>query len=109
MTNPAASLGRLTGRRTIITGGARGIGAEIARTYRREGASVVVLDLPSAQLSAVAAEVEGHEIAVDLTDAAAASAAIASAIEMLGGVDVLVNNAGVLRMAPLLEMTIDNW
>jgi NAD(P)-dependent dehydrogenase (short-subunit alcohol dehydrogenase family) len=109
MTNAAAPLGRLAGRRTIITGGARGIGAQIARTYRREGASVVVLDLPCAQLSAVAAEVDGHGIAVDLTDAGAATAAILSAIELLGGVDVLVNNAGVLRMAPLLEMTIENW
>jgi NAD(P)-dependent dehydrogenase (short-subunit alcohol dehydrogenase family) len=101
--------GRLAGRRVIVTGAARGIGAEIARTYRREGADVAVLDLPSDQLKAVAHEVEGHAVAVDLTDAAAATAATTEAIELLGGVDVLVNNAGILRMAPLLEMTIDNW
>jgi NAD(P)-dependent dehydrogenase (short-subunit alcohol dehydrogenase family) len=100
---------RLAGRRAIVTGGARGIGAEIARTYRREGADVAVLDLPCDQLKAVAHEVAGHSIAVDLTDAAAATAATVEAIDLLGGVDVLVNNAGILRMAPLLEMTLDNW
>ena len=108
-TSAAPHLHRLTGKRAIITGGARGIGAEIARTYRREGAEVVVLDLPCPQLAAVAAEVDGYEIAVDLTDADAAARAVTAAGDLLGGIDVLVNNAGILRMAPLLEMTIDNW
>ncbi|MEO5899827.1 MAG: SDR family NAD(P)-dependent oxidoreductase [Ilumatobacteraceae bacterium] len=109
-TTPAApDSRRLPGKRVVITGGARGIGAEIARTYRREGAEVVVLDLPCPQLAAVAAEVDGYEIAVDLTDADAAARAVTEAIGLLRGIDVLVNNAGILRTAPLLEMTIDNW
>ncbi len=68
-----------------------------------------MLDLPSDQLEAVAHELGGHAIAVDLTDALAAGAATIQAIELLGGVDILVNNAGILRMAPLVEMTIDDW
>jgi 3-oxoacyl-[acyl-carrier protein] reductase len=108
-TRPSPAAGRLAGRRAIVTGGARGIGAEIARTYHREGAEVVVLDLPCDQLKAVAHEVDGHGVAVDLTDAGAATDATAEAIQLLGGVDVLVNNAGILRMAPLLEMTVDSW
>ena len=101
--------GRLQGRRTVITGAARGIGAEIARTFADEGARLVLLDVAADEVRNVAKELEGDSIEVDLTDAAATAAATTEAIDLLGGIDILVNNAGVLKMAPILDMTIENW
>ena len=101
--------GRLQGRRTVITGAARGIGAEIARTFANEGARLVLLDVAADEVRNVAKELEGDSIEVDLTDAAATAAATTEAIDLLGGIDILVNNAGVLKMAPILDMTIENW
>ncbi len=103
------SQGRLAGRRAVITGAARGIGAEIARTFASEGARLVLLDLAVDEVDAVADELGGLAIGVDLTDAEATAAAMTSAIDSIGGIDILVNNAGVLKMAPILEMTIENW
>jgi NAD(P)-dependent dehydrogenase (short-subunit alcohol dehydrogenase family) len=101
--------GRLAGRRAVITGAARGIGAEIARTFAGEGARLVLLDVAADEVRAVAKELESEAVEVDLTDATATAAATAEAIELLGGIDILVNNAGVLKMAPILDMTIENW
>ncbi len=101
--------GRLDGRRAIITGAARGIGAEIARTYATEGARVVMLDIADEQVRELAKSVDGEAVVVDLADARATAAATEEAIEILGGVDVLVNNAGILQMAPILDMTVENW
>jgi 3-oxoacyl-[acyl-carrier protein] reductase len=101
--------GRLAGRRAVITGAARGIGAEIARTFAREGAQLVLLDVAADEARLVAKELDADAIGVDLTDATATAAATSEAIELLGGIDILVNNAGVLKMAPILDMTIDNW
>ena len=101
--------GRLDGRRAIITGAARGIGAEIARTYAAEGARVVMLDIADDQVRELAKSVDGEAVVVDLADARATAVATEEAIEILGGVDVLVNNAGILQMAPILDMTVENW
>ena len=105
----AQSVGRLTGRRAVITGAARGIGAEIARTFHREGALLVLLDLADDEVAALAASLGATSLHVDLADAAATTTAVEQAIVTLGGIDILVNNAGILKMAPLLELTIDNW
>ena len=101
--------GRLQGRRAVITGAARGIGAEIARTFANEGARLVLLDLAADEVHQIAKELEGDALEVDLTDATATAAATDEAIDLLGGIDILVNNAGVLKMAPILDMTIENW
>jgi NAD(P)-dependent dehydrogenase (short-subunit alcohol dehydrogenase family) len=100
---------RLSGRRAIVTGAARGIGAEIARTFAAEGATVAVLDVHAEGAEKVAAEVGGTAHAVDLRDVGATRDALDAAIAGLGGVDVLVNNAGVLRKAPLLDIDPDDW
>jgi NAD(P)-dependent dehydrogenase (short-subunit alcohol dehydrogenase family) len=105
----ASKAGRLAGRRAVITGAARGIGAEIARTFRDEGAEIVVIDIADDEIRTVAKSLECESVVVDLSDAAATAAATTEAIQVLGGIDILVNNAGVLTMAPILEMTIDNW
>ncbi len=101
--------GRLEGRRCLITGAARGIGEEIAATFRAEGAVVALLDVdPAVKDVADRLGAAGVEIA-DLADPAAASAATETLIAALGGIDVLVNNAGILRFAPLLDVTVEAW
>jgi NAD(P)-dependent dehydrogenase (short-subunit alcohol dehydrogenase family) len=99
---------RLDGCRCVITGAARGIGAEIARTFAREGATVGLLDARH-DVKAVADEVEGVAEIVDLVDPDATRAVTSRLIDRLGGVDVLVNNAGILRITPLLDITVEEW
>ncbi len=101
--------GRLTGQRAVITGAARGIGAQIARTFAAEGARVALLDQLGDQVAEVAAELDGWSAAIDLADPIAAVAGTRAAVEALGGVDILVNNAGILHFAPLLEITPEEW
>jgi 3-oxoacyl-[acyl-carrier protein] reductase len=84
---------RLDGRVAIITGGAKGIGAETARVFREAGATVETWDL-----------VDGADRRVDVTDAASVSAAVAAAVDRYGGIDILVNNAGILRDAQLVKV-----
>jgi 3-oxoacyl-[acyl-carrier protein] reductase len=100
---------RLAGRRVVITGAARGIGAEIARTYAAHGASLAVLDVLAEDAALVAKSIGGRSYEVDLTDPAATRQVTQQAIDDLGGIDVLVNNAGILRFTPLLDITVEEW
>jgi len=86
-------LTRIDGRVALITGGARGIGAETARVFREAGATVVTWDV-----------VDGADQRVDVTDAGAVEAAVAATVAKLGGIDILVNNAGILRDGQLVKM-----
>ena len=88
--------GRLEQRRAIITGGGRGIGAAIASAYRAEGAEVAIIDLDPATCDATAAHLGCHSVVADLVDPDSARAATTKAIDLLGGVDLLVNNAGIV-------------
>lgn len=101
--------GRLRGRRVVVTGAARGIGAEIARTFATQGATVAVLDVLAAEATAVAEEIGGTAHVVDLRDVVSTRAVLGAAVTALGGIDVLVNNAGVLRRSPLLDIEPDDW
>lgn len=105
----ATATGRLAGRRVLVTGAARGIGAAIAETFAAEGASLALLDREGDQCRATAERLHAHAFDVDLADPASTRNVTQSAIDMLGGVDVLVNNAGILHMAPLLDITVDDW
>jgi 3-oxoacyl-[acyl-carrier protein] reductase len=104
-----ARTGRLSGRRAIVTGAARGIGAAIARALHREGASLALMDREEELCRATAEALGAHTVPVELSDPASARAATAQAIDALGGVDILVNNAGILRMAPLLDISVEDW
>jgi len=84
---------RLKGRRCVVTGGAQGIGAAIARRLAAEGATVAVLDLDADRAGAVL-PAPHIGLACDISDSAAIDAAFAQVKDRLGGVDVLVNNAG---------------
>ena len=87
---------RLDGKVAVITGGARGIGAETARVFRDAGATVVTWDVA-----------EGADQQVDVTDVATVSKAVAEVVKRHGRIDVLVNNAGILRDAQLVKVKDD--
>jgi len=108
-TAPVAPAGRLTGARAVVTGAARGIGAAIAARLHAEGAAVAVIDRLEDRGRATAAELDGVFVAADLADPGSASAATTTAVERLGGVDVLVNAAGILHLGALLETPLDAW
>ncbi len=105
----APDRGRLDGQRVVITGAARGIGAAIAEACHREGARLALMDRELDLCRRRAAELGAVAVAVELSDPSSTRSAMESAIGSLGGVDVLVNNAGILRMAPLLDITVDDW
>ena len=81
--------------RVLVTGGSRGIGASLARAYAGAGADVVVAARASDELEAVATEVGGRAVAVDLTDSAAVEALVPGVEADYGPIDVLINNAGM--------------
>jgi 3-oxoacyl-[acyl-carrier protein] reductase len=102
--------GRLQGRRAVVTGAARGIGFAIARRFTAEGATVALVDVQAEAAKAASADLGGAPCFVaDVADAAEAKGAIIDAAQALGGLDVLVNNAGILHMAPLLEISPEDW
>jgi NAD(P)-dependent dehydrogenase (short-subunit alcohol dehydrogenase family) len=105
----SASPGRLQGHRTIVTGGARGIGGRIAATLAAEGAEVVILDRLVDEGSHCADEIGGRYLEVDLADAENAEAATVDAVELLGGVDILVNCAGIFSRTDLVDLTVAEW
>jgi 3-hydroxybutyrate dehydrogenase len=95
-------VGPLDGRRALITGGASGIGRACAVTLAAAGADVVVVDRDAEAAKAVAAEVGGTAVTVDLSDLAAIDA-----LDL--DVDVLVNNAGLQHVAPIQEFPVDRF
>jgi NAD(P)-dependent dehydrogenase (short-subunit alcohol dehydrogenase family) len=105
----APAAGRLAGRRVVVTGAARGIGAAIAQAFAGEGARLALMDREGDQCRATAAQLGALALDVDLADPTSACDAMQAAVDGLGGIDILVNNAGILHMAPLLEITVDDW
>ena len=98
----------LAGRKALVTGAARGIGASIAETLVRDGAHVTLLDVPAARndLEALAARLDGRFITLDIC----AENAPAQLIEQLpDGLDILVHNAGITRDKTLANMTPEFW
>ncbi len=85
--------GQLAGRVAVVTGGGDGIGAGIVRRFAAEGARVVVAEIDEAKGAAVAAEVDGLFVRVDVSDRAQVEAMIATTVETYGRIDILVNNA----------------
>ena len=96
--------GEFDGIRALVTGGASGIGAAVARLLREQGAAVAVLDRDVARVGDGVVAVQA-----DVTDDAAVRAAVATAVERLGGLDVLVNNAGIGAQGDIGANDDDEW
>ncbi|WP_454728498.1 3-oxoacyl-ACP reductase [Cellulosimicrobium protaetiae] len=101
----------LAGKVAVVTGAARGIGAQVARTLARDGAKVVVVDVPAAgeALAKVANEIRGTALQLDVTADDAGARILEHARARHGGLDVLVHNAGILRDKLLANMSADKW
>ncbi len=99
----------LSGKRAVVIGGARGIGGEIATRFADEGARVSVLDRLVDCGSKLAADIGADFHEVDLADPHSARSVTEAAVGALGGVDILVNSAGILRLGPLLDTTTESW
>jgi NAD(P)-dependent dehydrogenase (short-subunit alcohol dehydrogenase family) len=102
----------IEGRRVLVTGGAGGLGAAISRELAGEGAVVVVADLRMAAAEAVAAELppgRGHAVELDVSDDASVATVVRAVVDEHGGIDVLVNNAGIDATAPFEEISVEDW
>ncbi|PIF74309.1 NAD(P)-dependent dehydrogenase (short-subunit alcohol dehydrogenase family) [Variovorax sp. 54] len=102
----------LTGRHALVTGAARGIGAEIARTLAAQGAKLTLLGRDAQALQRVAETLAGSGhgvVAADVADPQAVQSAFAQARAERGAVTVLVNNAGAAESAPFLKTSVELW
>ncbi|HEX5499941.1 MAG TPA: SDR family NAD(P)-dependent oxidoreductase, partial [Thermomicrobiales bacterium] len=106
-------MGRLEGKRAIVTGAGRGIGRAIAEKFLAEGARLVVCDLVAARLTKTASTLQAngevHELPGDVTDGAFCQTLVDFANDRLGGIDILVNNAGIAVVEPFLEHSLAAW
>ncbi|QUR67735.1 short-chain dehydrogenase/reductase [Mycobacterium spongiae] len=101
----------LTGKRVLITGGGRGIGAVTARKLAEAGSRVALLDIEQDRVAQTAAELgPGHlGLAADVTDSASLDTAVQAAVQAFGGLDVVVANAGVASWQTVPATDVDAW
>lgn len=105
---------RLQDKVAVITGAASGIGLEIARTFAREGAKIVIADLNQAGADAAATSLDptgkrALGVAMDVTDEAQVDAGMARAADAFGRIDILVSNAGIQTVAPVEQFEFAKW
>jgi galactitol 2-dehydrogenase len=105
-------MNRLAGKTAFITGSARGIGRSFAEAYIREGAAHVVIadiNLERAQETARELGSQAHAVRLDVTDQASIDAAVKETVDKFGGIDVLINNAALFDLAPIVEITRESY
>jgi 3-oxoacyl-[acyl-carrier protein] reductase len=98
-----------TGQSVIVTGAAQGIGLEMARFFVTSGATTYLVDYDETTLAAAAEETGGRAIRADVAVTQDVDGAVARVVEETGRVDVLVNNAGILRDTVVWRLTDDDW
>ncbi|MBZ9681050.1 MULTISPECIES: L-iditol 2-dehydrogenase [unclassified Mesorhizobium] len=98
---------RLQGKSALITGSARGIGRAFAEAYLREGATVAIADinLEAAQETAAAIGDNAYAVKLDVTNQASIDAAVKAVEDKAGGLDILINNAALFDLAPIVEIS----
>ena len=110
----SACRGHLRDKVAVITGAASGIGKEIALAFAREEATVVVADLDPGKAEAVAREIDPARrralgVAMDVSDEDQVEAGIARVIDAFGRLDILISNAGIQIVAPIVEFDFAKW
>lgn len=98
---------RLRGKSALVTGAARGIGKAFAQAYVAEGATVAIADINLSAAAATAAEIgpHAHAVHLDVSNQTSIDRAVAEVEERQGGLDILVNNAALFDLAPVVEIT----
>ena len=105
---------RLQGKAAIVTGGASGIGAEIVRAFVREGAAVCVADIHLEAADRLVMELGGHSrsimsVRMDVTDESDVQRGVDAAATRLGGIDILVSNAGIQHLDEIVDVSFADW
>ncbi len=105
---------RLRDKIAIVTGSASGIGKQIALRFAREGAKVAVADLDLGRAQEVGSEITlgggiATAVAMDVADEAQVKAGVEQVAARLGGIDILVSNAGIQHIAPLVDLSLGDW
>ncbi|KPW82403.1 D-sorbitol dehydrogenase (acceptor) [Pseudomonas congelans] len=102
---------RLEGKSALITGSARGIGRAFAQAYINEGARVAIADIDLQRAQATATELGPHAYAVrmDVTDQSSIDQAIAAVVAQTGKLDILINNAALFDLAPIVDITRESY
>lgn len=116
MTDTGQGLGRLRGKRAVVTGAAAGIGRATAELFAREGARLVITDINAAGLDDLQGELSGtgtgaeiEAVTGDVSQVADARAMIQAATDRFGGLDILVANAGIIPLHDIVEATPEDW
>jgi 3-oxoacyl-[acyl-carrier protein] reductase len=102
----------LQGKIAIVTGSARGIGFEIAKTLAREGAFSVIVDRSGAEAAAISLQEKQYgamAVSLDITDIAAVNNAVKTIISAKGRIDILVNNAGIIARGSIVDLSREQW
>ncbi|WP_018236445.1 L-iditol 2-dehydrogenase [Ensifer sp. BR816] len=102
---------RLEGKSALITGSARGIGRAFAEAYAREGATVAIADINIERASQAASEIgpSAYPVEMDVTRQDSIDAAVATVVRQAGGLDILVNNAALFDLAPIVEIRRESY
>ncbi|MGB3673622.1 MAG: SDR family NAD(P)-dependent oxidoreductase [Candidatus Nanopelagicales bacterium] len=98
-----------TGRTVIVTGAAQGIGLEVGRFFQAAGATTFLVDFDGDLVESAAAEIGATGIRADVSNTEDVERAVALAVEKSGRIDIIINNAGILRDTVLWKMTDEDW